>query len=118
LAHFNYYSFIFYAKNITAKIVDMKRPKTTGIKLFRTSSNKGTLATPATATNDVHITKVPPPTQISSICPIAANEVGSTTIVEPSGPANAPVNGKPENPEPSKPVIIPTSKIPKAAKTP
>lgn len=99
-----------------ATMVDITNPNTTGLKFFRTRSITGTPHSPATATSEDQAMMVPPPVQIDPICPIAASVDGSTEF-EASAPDSVPVNGNPEKPDPSKPVIIPINKIPKADNT-
>lgn len=103
---------------ITAKIVETLKPIMTGRKFFRANSIAETPANPATATRDDHAMSVPPPDHTDPIWPIAANVEGSIPTAGAKAPDKEPVNGSPENPEPSKPAIIPITNKPNEVRMP
>lgn len=88
----------------------------TGIKFLRASSIGDIFKNPATATNDDQAMSVPPPVQMAPICPMAAIVDASILVPGARAPDKAPVNGSPENPDPSNPVMIPMIRIPYPAK--
>jgi len=69
---------------------------------------------PAMAIIDDQAMIVPPPVQIDPIWPMAARVAGSMPPLA-RAPDKAPVSGKPEKPDPSKPVMIPMINTLKAA---
>ncbi len=90
-------------------------PVMTGIKLRRTKSTGLTPATPASATTPkAQAVRQPPPLKIAPTWAKAANTDTSSPIGVPRAAASEPANGKPEKPDPSKPVITPTNVMPKA----
>ena len=88
----------------------------TGMKFLRANSIGDIFKNPATATNDDQAMIVPPPVQIAPIWPMAAIVDASMFAPEDNAPDKAPVNGSPEKPDPSKPVMIPIKRIPYPAK--
>ena len=84
------------------------RPMSTGNKLRRASSNGLTLQIAAAGISAQGI-NVPPPTQIAVICPSAVNVAVPSPMALPNKLPTEPAKDMPENPEPSKPVIAPTT---------
>lgn len=89
-------------------------PIVTGRKFFLASSNGDTLQTAATGINAQGI-KVPPPIQIVQIWPKAANGDEFSARDEENNLVDEPTRERPENPEPSNPVSIPTPETVNAA---
>src|SRR5699024_1852608 len=90
-----------------------KSPTMTGIKLRRTRSTGLTPETPeSAATPKAQAANVPPPTKIPATCPKDAKIATFTPESVPAADDKAPVNGNPENPEPSNPPRIPTNAMP------
>src|SRR5699024_3913422 len=90
-----------------------KSPTITGIKLRLTRSTGLTPETPeSAATPNAQAAKVPPPTKIPATGPKDAKIATFNPGAAPTAADKAPVNGKPENPDPSNPPSIPTNAIP------
>ncbi len=83
-----------------------KRPVRTGARFLRASSTGLTLQMAATGISPQG-TMVPPPTKIAPICPNAARIGTEAWVAAPKVCARAPVRGRPEKPEPSRPVRQP-----------
>ena len=95
-----------YIKNIANMVVTI-RPIATGFKFLLASSNGSTLQIAATGIRAQGII-VPPPTHIADICPKAVRVAVPLWSAVPNIFATEPASDIPENPEPSRPVIIPT----------
>ena len=81
---------------------------TTGIKFRRASSNGLTLQIAAAGIN-AHGINVPPPTQMAVICPKAVKVAVPPPMALPNKLPTEPAREMPEKPEPSNPVIAPTT---------
>lgn len=83
-------------------------PVITGTK-FRFANSIGLTPQIAAAEIRPQGTRQPPPTHIPLICPNAASAPTLAFIAVPNTEASEPTNEIPENPEPSSPVIAPTT---------
>lgn len=96
-----------YIKNRATMVVAMS-PITTGTKLRRASSNGLTLHIAAAGMSAQGIS-VPPPTQIPVIWPSAVSVAVPSPMALPNKLPIEPARDIPENPDPSKPVMAPTT---------
>ena len=80
----------------------------TGTKFRRASSNGSTLQM-AAAGISAHGINVPPPTQMAAICPSAVNVAAPLPMTWEKMAATEPTREIPEKPEPSNPVMAPTT---------
>lgn len=92
---------------INANNVVTINPVTTGIRFFLASSKGDTLHTAATGIN-AHGIRVPPPIHMVQIWPKAVKVDGLIDNDEANSLADDPTKERPEKPEPSSPVNIPT----------
>ena len=91
-----------------AAAVVAARPQTTGIRFFLARSDALMPQMAATGTA-AHGMMVPPPTHTVEIWPSAASVGTSIEPVAAKVWASAPHSGRPEKPEPSNPVMVPTA---------
>ena len=100
-------AFAFHIKNMATMVVTA-RPIVTG-RRFRRASSKGSTLQIAAAGIRAHGTRVPPPTQMAEICPRAVKVAAPESIAVANKLAMEPVSEIPEKPDPSRPVIAPTT---------